>query len=133
MSSAAFIEALLTPEVLDAWQEALNRSRRAIFEAAQEQQGQEHSHLEYLLHRDFTDVVDVSIDRTCSSLGVSTTRMYETLRDDKGDPVVDALLQIITMTTQFDLFAEMMRDAQKQNYLFTVLKSWMSTLGLAKK
>lgn len=132
-----FVGRVLTQETLDEWQDCLNHSRNRFLAAQDDgvdpRSSKECSHNQYLIHKDFTETVEASIDRVCASLDTTSNALYHILRDHMTDPVVEAFLQVVNITTQFEVFADMMRDKEKQKYLFGVLASWRNLLGQTSK
>jgi hypothetical protein len=126
-----FVRRVLTSDNLDLWQRSLNDSRSLFLEAQDDgvsAESKECSHRQFLIHRDFTDMVEACTDQVCTSIGTTPIALYAIMRDHMNDKVVDAFMIIVGMTTQFEIFAEMMRDKEKQRYLFGVLGSWQSLL-----
>ena len=82
------------------------------------------------LHEEYSAIVEGMVERHLRGAGTTTDDFYEMCREAQAsqDPAVDIFVQLVSASTDFPVFADLMRSRDKRKYFFQVMKMWASTM-----
>lgn len=97
--------------------------------------GNDYTLQQYEVFDIFTDLVELQLKNCCESVGVSTSDFYQTCKtlSDSKNVMVDVFCTLVLSSTEFELFADIMKDAGKRSYYIQIIQSWRTALKSHRK
>ena len=83
------------------------------------------------LHAQYSAIVEGHVSAVLAAEGTSESDFYEYCRQAKveGEEWTVVFVELITASTDFEVFADLMRSKDKRGYFFQIMQMWKQTLA----
>ena len=88
----------------------------------------EHSHIHYDIYERYFRLVEGAIETACEEIGISSLDFHLYCKENQNSPIVDVFCTLISISTTFEAFSDIMTDMAKRSYMFQIIHSWRKTL-----
>ena len=96
---------------------------------------QDYTLVQYETYNEFNGFVEGQLHNACDTLGFKNEDFLESCKEltDANNPIVDVFCSLVISSTEFQLFADIMTDANKRKYFIQIIESWRTTLKSHRK
>lgn len=85
---------------------------------------------QYEAYQEFCDLLEDRVIGSCGVIGVDAKDFYKVCCDNQEcSPVVSTFSTILLISTEFELFDDVMRDQEKRRYMFKIWRDWGNALA----
>lgn len=99
------------------------------FRISKGDQGAEYTSEQFQSYQQFCDILEDRINQSCSENAVEPqTFMLACRQNIESSPTVDTFAKILLISTEFQLFDDIMRDLNKRQYMFKIWRDWSDVL-----
>jgi hypothetical protein len=93
-------------------------------------QGADYTGPQFESYQQFCDIIEDRVIQVCTSLSVDPKSFIDACRDNiAASPAVDTFAKILLISTEFQLYDDVMRDREKRKYMFKIWRDWSNTLA----
>ena len=102
---------------------------RDKFATSREIQGSEYTSEQFICYQQFCDILENQVALCCSNQSINPKDFMKVCTSNIDvSPTVDTFAKILLLSTDFQLFDDVMRDTEKSKYMFRLWRDWSNVL-----
>lgn len=102
---------------------------RHKFATSRDAQGSEFTSEQFVCYQQFCDILEDQVAQSCSNESVNPKDFMKVCTSNIDvSPTVDTFARILLLSTDFQLFDDVMRDTEKRKYMFKLWRDWSNVL-----